>query len=74
MGTVFLGLKKIATLLGRCREYEKYYLDPNPKCTNHDRLTEAIVELYACVLEFLAKSKRFLEQSCTGAWRASPFE
>ncbi|KAF8253214.1 hypothetical protein K440DRAFT_657719 [Wilcoxina mikolae CBS 423.85] len=61
MGTVLIGVEKIAHLLVRCTAYEELYLRVVPKVTTHLNLEETLTELYTAVLEFLAGAKRYFE-------------
>jgi hypothetical protein len=66
MGTVLVGVEKIAHLLVRCAAYEELYLTPVPKMTTHTNFEEKMTELYTAVLEFLARAKRYFENGPAG--------
>jgi hypothetical protein len=68
MGALFLGLGRVIYLINRCRIYEILYIyRPQPKDPGEtlalENLTSALVELYAIILLFLAKSTGFLGNS-----------
>jgi hypothetical protein len=68
MGALFLGLSKVLYLIDRCKIYEILYINrPQPKDPGEilafNNLTAALVELYAIILMFLAKSNGFLGKS-----------
>ena len=63
MKAAVFGVEKITRLLVRCKVYERYYIQPDPKPSNHTSLADVLTQLYAAVLEFLASSKRVFDSS-----------
>ena len=61
MKAAVFGVEKITRLLLRCKAYERYYLQPDPKPFNHASLAEIQTQLYSVVLVFLASSKRVFD-------------
>jgi len=58
MKAAVFGVEKITRLLLRCKAYERYYMQPDPKPFNHTSLADILTQLYTAVLVFLASSKR----------------
>jgi ankyrin repeat domain-containing protein 50 len=68
MGALLLGLNKVLYLIDRCRIYEILYIH-RPQAKDHmealalKNLTSALVELYAVILQFVAKANRVFEKN-----------
>ena len=63
MKAAVFGVEKITKLLLRCKAYERYYMQPDPKPFNHTSLADILTQLYAAVLTFLASSKRAFDRN-----------
>jgi hypothetical protein len=63
MKAAIFGVEKITRLLLRCKAYERYYMQPDPKPFNHTSLADILTQLYAAVLVFLASSKRVFDRN-----------
>jgi hypothetical protein len=76
MGALLIGAEKVTYLINRCKIYEILYLhdkQPRPVVLDNlvseklalDNLKVALVELYAVILQFLAKANRLYESFST---------
>lgn len=61
MGEMLLGLEKITNLMGRCAIYEQMYLTTGLGTVK--RLEEALITLYARILDYLVVAKRYYSKS-----------
>jgi hypothetical protein len=63
MTAAVFGVERITRLLLRCRAYERYYMEPDPKPFNYTSLASTLTHMYVAVLVFLASSKRFFDRN-----------
>jgi hypothetical protein len=61
MKVAIFGVERITRLLLRCKAYERYYMQPDPKPFNHTSIADILTQVYAAVLVFLASSKRVFD-------------
>jgi hypothetical protein len=66
MGGVFVVLEDLIAILSRCEIYEGLYLKGIRFAPVYEHLEKALVVLYAAILAFLAKTKRFYETGIAG--------
>lgn len=61
--SLLVGLEHIFNVMARCEVYERLYLSANLQSSIQAKgIEKAMVELYAAVLIFLARAKRFYEK------------
>lgn len=63
LGAALVAVEKVAKLLLRCRICEQLYASTNPQLEVRCVLVKELVELYALILNFLIRSRKFLEQN-----------
>lgn len=59
-------LEDIANLIGRCAIYETFYL--RNQNTSAARCEEVIIELYACILQYLFQAKKYYSKNTAGTY------
>jgi hypothetical protein len=63
MKAAVFGIERITRLLLRCRAYERYYMEPDPKPFNYSSLADVLTHLYASCASLLASSKRIFDRN-----------
>jgi hypothetical protein len=65
MGALLIGVEKVTYLISRCKIYEILYLHDKQSGLEVKNLELALVELYAAMLQFLAKANRLYKNFST---------
>jgi hypothetical protein len=63
MKVAVFGVERITRLLLRCKAYERYYMEQDPKPFNYTSLADILTRLYSAVLVFIASSKRVFDRN-----------
>lgn len=66
MGTILVGLEKIAVLIDRCALYEKLYLGKSLGLNSSRNLEKVLTLLYSAILTYLSRAKQFYAQNTAG--------
>lgn len=66
MASILLASETIAKILDRCAIYERLYLTSGSQAPETRIMENALIGLYASILQFLAKAKRFYEKNTAG--------
>lgn len=66
MAELLEALEGVANLIGRCAIYETLYLGNQNRSAA--RCEEVIIELYACILQYLFQAKKYYSRNTAGTY------